>query len=555
MDTAKSSKRKIGPLMVCTAGELLDDNFNGQTSLHIPNWPTEQEESVTVWICYDQADVNALRSLDGFDDDAATLDQVLFDQYKGKNLHVRIAWPRNEAGCSFFQDAAHKSAVYAPAEQILSKDFSPGLSGWLDRMLRGQVDPEWQGMPWDPIDRENLWVFLFREFMDARSWKEICAKFPAQTALRVDHGNTLRAYKFSAFRQLVNNDPKEILGFHMAKPDVAIISSVTNGGKTTLLRNVALCMAAGRPFMPFYEGNRPVRVIYFDFEDDWEDSQDDYLTMVKRFGPAEITHIDENLCMVPMATLNGELFQFNTGTNTAIQFIQDHQAEFVIIDNISAAYDINDENSNAEVRKKIIKPLKAMAYRTNSAFLFAHHFGKAKVETGSPNVHSGRGASTLADLAKTVINMTGDVSNGEPSVVTCSKRKRDGGQCYSESFKLTADRWFEPSTFQIPPPPPGLEVQILRWAVNTFGEMVPFATAAIQQQFGDDAIKGRSRSSILAKIKVLKDSGDFVPAGAGNVMVAQKHAKGSAVGNAFCKCPRRGEAGETCPVCYAKFEE
>jgi hypothetical protein len=36
-----------------------------------------------------------------------------------------------------------------------------------------------------------------------------------------------------------------------------------------------LCMAAGRPFMPFYEGSRPIRLAYFDFENDAQDVQRD----------------------------------------------------------------------------------------------------------------------------------------------------------------------------------------------------------------------------------------------------------------------------------------
>jgi hypothetical protein len=118
---------------------------------------------------------------------------------------------------------------------------------------------------------------------------------------------------------------------------------------------------------------------------------------------------------------------------------------------VSAAYDINDENSNAEVTKKIIKPLLKMAYKGNCAFLFAHHYGKAKTELEHAGVHAGRGASALQSLSRTVINMFGDVSKGEPVSIECAKRKTDGGQNYSETFRLEDDRWFHHTTIVAPP--------------------------------------------------------------------------------------------------------
>jgi RecA-family ATPase len=79
--------------------------------------------------------------------------------------------------------------------------------------------------------------------------------------------------------------------------------------------------------------------------------------------------------------MDGELFQFNRHEKWAHDLIVSNNVEFIIVDNVSAAYDINDENSNAEVTKKIIKPLLRMAYKANCAFLFAHHYGKGKNET------------------------------------------------------------------------------------------------------------------------------------------------------------------------------
>lgn len=256
-----------------------------------------------------------------------------------------------------------------------------------------------------------------------------------------DHENTLRPYLFRDFMAQTFEE-KEILGFHIGKRDIAIIQAATNAGKTTLLRNIGMCMAAGRPFEPFYEAVRPIKIAYFDFENDAQDVQRDLREMFKVFTPAEARELEQNYIVIPKGLMGGELFQFNTHEKWANELIEKNGVEFIIVDNVSAAYDLNDENSNAEVTKKVIKPLLKMAYTGNCAFLFAHHYGKKKNELEHAGVHAGRGASALQALSRTVINMFGDVSKGEPVTVECAKRKTDGGQNYTRVFKLEADRWF-----------------------------------------------------------------------------------------------------------------
>lgn len=307
-----------------------------------------------------------------------------------------------------------------------------------------------------------------------------------------DYENTLRPYLFGDFLEQIF-DEKEILSFHIGKRDIAIIQAATNAGKTTLLRNVGMCMAAGRAFLPFYEGGRPIRIAYFDFENDAQDVQRDLKTMFDAFTDVEKMVLKKNLVVIPKGLMGGELFQFNTHEKWANSLIQQNNIEFIIVDNVSAAYDLNDENSNAEVTKKVIKPLLKMAYTGNAAFLFAHHYGKGKQsEIEAAGVHAGRGASALQALSRTVINMFGDVSKGEPVTVECAKRKTDGGQNYREVFKLEADRWFHHTTI-VPPPPKKTAYQILRAFFENIIYPDTVSTADVitkfEDAFGADAIK------------------------------------------------------------------
>lgn len=307
-----------------------------------------------------------------------------------------------------------------------------------------------------------------------------------------DYENTLRPFLYKDFVK-AQFEQKEILAYHIGRRDIAIIQAPTNAGKTTKLRNVTLCMTAGRPFEPFFTGHRPIRVAYFDFENDAQDIQRDLGIMDDVFTDSEAKLVGENLIVIPKGLMGGELFQFNTHEKWANELIRDNNVEFIIVDNISAAYDLNDENSNAEVTKKVIKPLLKMAYKCDCAFLFAHHYGKGKAsEIEHAGVHAGRGASALQALSRTVINMFGDVSQGEHVTVECAKRKTDGGQKYREVFELKDDRWFHHTKF-VAPPPKQTAYQVLRSYLKTiwYPEMKTKRELIemFEDKFGPDSIK------------------------------------------------------------------
>lgn len=253
-------------------------------------------------------------------------------------------------------------------------------------------------------------------------------------------------------------DPKEIIAFHLGKRDIGLFQGATNAGKTTFLRNAAISMAAGRPFAPFVSGHRPCKVAYFDFENDEQDVHGDLTKMCDVLSPSELSIAGQNLIVVPKGMLHEAMFQFNTHEDFVRELLIENGVEFAIIDNISAAYDINDENSNAEVTKKIIKPLTKLAMQSNCAFLFAHHYGKGKpTDEENKSATVGRGASAIPSLSRAVFNITGDVSDEfpEPSRVHCVKNKNNGGRNYKADFELKIDlRWFVPSEIRAVAPKP-----------------------------------------------------------------------------------------------------
>jgi hypothetical protein len=117
--------------------------------------------------------------------------------------------------------------------------------------------------------------------------------------------------------------------------------------------------------------------------------------------------------------------------------------DLIVIDTVSAAFELKDENSNAEVRRAIMRPLKELALKTNSAVLFCHHSGKPS-ESGNVELsYSGRGASTFGTLSRSVFTLTKNKLKG-PDYVTLQCAKAKGKKFDPVLLKLNRDKaWFE----------------------------------------------------------------------------------------------------------------
>ena len=117
--------------------------------------------------------------------------------------------------------------------------------------------------------------------------------------------------------------------------------------------------------------------------------------------------------------------------------------DLIIVDTISSAFQIRDENNNAEVRRFIMRPLKDLAKDVNAALIATHHIGKPKAEEGQTKEASfrGRGASSFADMARLVLNLEKD-SVDETVTLICAKVK--GSRFTDTKLKLNSEvRWFE----------------------------------------------------------------------------------------------------------------
>ncbi|HEV7646224.1 MAG TPA: bifunctional DNA primase/polymerase [Pyrinomonadaceae bacterium] len=254
--------------------------------------------------------------------------------------------------------------------------------------------------------------------------------------------NSLRVWNLNEFLNR-SFETKENMCFEAGRGDLVMVAARTNGGKSTLLRNCLLSLATGRQFAPFVPEQRPRRVMLLDFEADEAELQRDLLVMTRDFSLPERELLAENFRLIPKGFVGGDMFQLNRHFGFVQDIIRGHLSEVIVIDNISSAFTLNDENNNAEVTGKVVKPLFKLAQTSGAAVVFAHHIGKMS-EVSRDEVYLGRGASALSCLAKTVFNLRGRVDTGETVDICCVKRKN--GHNYKRSFHLDPDtRWFRPA--------------------------------------------------------------------------------------------------------------
>lgn len=244
----------------------------------------------------------------------------------------------------------------------------------------------------------------------------------------------------------LNLPPREEIIFGLGRGEVGMLNSVNNAGKTTLLRNLMISLCIGKPFTPFGYFSLPKRVAFLDFEDSLTYLRKDLSVMLADCSEQERARFNDNALLVcEYADRQGEDLSLSKLNHLALltQNLKRFAPDLVIVDTIGSAFQIRDENNNAEVRRFIMRPLKQLAKDVNAALIATHHIGKPKAEEGQTKEASfrGRGASSFADMARLVLNLEKD-SIGESVILSCAKVK--GAKFTDVKFKLDLERrWFE----------------------------------------------------------------------------------------------------------------
>ena len=219
----------------------------------------------------------------------------------------------------------------------------------------------------------------------------------------------------------------ERIAFAVERGEIALLNALPNAGKTTLALNVALCLAAGREFLPLVTGRTPRQVLYVDGETTRRRLQRDLRVMTRGFSREEAILVGQNLHIICEADIKGDQLSLTR---------QDHllalsaealsiRPDFIVVDTLASLCPLVSENDNGEQGRKIWRPLQKLARDCDAAMLINHHVGKKSSEEGQTpeRVYRGRGASASGGAARAVWLLTPDASAPGVVKLVCAKSK------------------------------------------------------------------------------------------------------------------------------------
>lgn len=226
---------------------------------------------------------------------------------------------------------------------------------------------------------------------------------------------------------------------------VTIFASVTNVGKTTVMLNHALAAAGGQPWAPLLPciPEKPLKIVFIDGESTDDELKKDTRRMLDRIGLAD-TALD-NFIPVVDGQIDGEPLDLTKQKHFQHikRFVEYHKPDILIIDTITSLFSIYNENDNAEIVRRVIRPLKALAIAGDCAVWASHHIGKAGESEQTEGAYRGRGASAFGANVRGVITLQKEKTLGD-GYVRLSLEKSKGSKLDPVNLKLDfAGRTFD----------------------------------------------------------------------------------------------------------------
>jgi RecA-family ATPase len=164
-----------------------------------------------------------------------------------------------------------------------------------------------------------------------------------------------------------NTDFEWLIGGSLAADSVVMVAGDPATGKTTLLVQIALCLAAGRA--PFYDAHvaGPIPCLYIAAEGSRGAFQARVATARKALGiaPGAAWFIQKR-----------GTTDFRIGSPTLEAMVAKTKAKLVVLDTIGY-FHTGDENNANDWKRCVMVPLRNLIARHGCTFLLVHHFVKA----------------------------------------------------------------------------------------------------------------------------------------------------------------------------------
>lgn len=174
----------------------------------------------------------------------------------------------------------------------------------------------------------------------------------------------------------------------MPAASLSIIAAEGGVGKSTLIAQMCLVMAAGKEEFFGFKIPKAVRCLYLQAEG----ARHVFLGRLNVAGyHLGVNHLAETL---PLYVQPAGDWVKDTGAELE-RMVSEVKAQFCVIDT-QGLFHAGDENSNTEIKLHLIKPLQAIAARTGCAFMVIHHLSKPGKDRPAGR-HQIRGASAFVD--------------------------------------------------------------------------------------------------------------------------------------------------------------
>jgi hypothetical protein len=237
--------------------------------------------------------------------------------------------------------------------------------------------------------------------------------------------------------------PEEIIKGAPRGQVVQLVAS-PDAGKSTLMLNTSLMLAAGLPFPPLAPAAAPPRrVLYLDFESTPAEHRSDVKRMLEALSDAARECAMANFYPVVDAMVRGEPLTLSNRDHMRFvgEYARKVKADLIIVDTVSSAFEIASENENAEVRNRIMRPLRQLAMERNAVVMFLHHDSKALELDGQEGSYRGRGASAFGALSRAMFTLKKEPSLGD-GFITLKQEKGKGGKLGEHVLEINhSTRW------------------------------------------------------------------------------------------------------------------
>lgn len=181
------------------------------------------------------------------------------------------------------------------------------------------------------------------------------------------------------------------------KSGIAIVAGGSDAGKSSMLRQMAMCVATGRAFMEWrYQGEHH-RAIYLSSEDD------------AIITAAVVKKYNKTMQLSANAAANLR-FRFNLNSDDIVNELEkmliEQPADLIVVDALADFFNGRSLNDNKEVRT-FYTPFKEIAQRYNCLIIFNHHTGK-RTSAYSPDKDNSLGSQAIEAAPRLAIELRQD---------------------------------------------------------------------------------------------------------------------------------------------------